>query len=286
VISNIWVAPNGDARRAKQITSSRVDGMGGISWTPDGKIVCESRASGNSDIWIMDSDGSNKKQLTVNAGANNNPVVSPDGHYIIFKSDRTGTNHIWRMDPDGSNTKQLTNGDGETFPDCSPDSQWVFYSAGTEYWKVPLDGGRPVKVTESICGYPAISPDGKLIASGYFYEAGSKLAIFPFEGGQPLKTFEISGYSNFRWNPDGRSIAYFDPMGADRETRVISPSSTTHTLNIWSQPIDGSSPKQLTGFKDGQIFRFNWSRDGKQLALARGKASHDVVLISDFRDRQ
>jgi hypothetical protein len=50
-----------------------------------------------------------------------------------------------------------------------------------------------------------------------------------------------------------------------------------------SQPIDGSSSTHLTDFKDGRIFNFAWSRDGKQLALARGTVTNDVVLISNFK---
>jgi hypothetical protein len=53
--------------------------------------------------------------------------------------------------------------------------------------------------------------------------------------------------------------------------------------NIWIQPLDDNSPKQLTDFKSDRIFSFDWSRDGKWLALARGPEQRDVVLISDLR---
>jgi len=41
--------------------------------------------------------------------------------------------------------------------------------------------------------------------------------------------------------------------------------------------------KQMTNFKSDLIFAFDWSGDGKQLALARGATSSDVILISNFR---
>ena len=53
--------------------------------------------------------------------------------------------------------------------------------------------------------------------------------------------------------------------------------------NVWSQPLDGAAPKQLTDFKQERIFAFDWSRDGKQLALARGTLTRDAVLISNFK---
>jgi hypothetical protein len=53
--------------------------------------------------------------------------------------------------------------------------------------------------------------------------------------------------------------------------------------NIWQQKISGGPPKQITNFPSGLIFDFAWSRDGKQLAMARGSQSSDVILISNFR---
>jgi Tol biopolymer transport system component len=94
VVSHIWVAPNGQASRASQVTSGKFDGVEGISWTPDDKIVYSSGVGGNSDIWITDADGSNQKQLTVDAGTNHLPSVSPDGRYIIFTSNRAQATRI------------------------------------------------------------------------------------------------------------------------------------------------------------------------------------------------
>ena len=72
-----------------------------------------------------------------------------------------------------------------------------------------------------------------------------------------------------RWSPDGRSIAYIRQIdGQD---------------NIWSQPLDGGTPKQLTHYKSLEIHNFAWSCDGKKLVMSRGSSASDVVLIKDFR---
>ena len=55
------------------------------------------------------------------------------------------------------------------------------------------------------------------------------------------------------------------------------------TPNLWSQSLDGGPPKKLTDFKENGVWRYAWSRDGKQLALTRGTFTSDVVLIRDFR---
>ena len=53
--------------------------------------------------------------------------------------------------------------------------------------------------------------------------------------------------------------------------------------NLWSLPLDGGSAKQITDFKSDLIYYFAYSRDGKQLALARGNYTRDAVLITESR---
>jgi serine/threonine protein kinase/Tol biopolymer transport system component len=277
--ANIWVAPDGDATRARQLTSGagKSDGRVGVSWTPDGRIVYSSRAGDSDDIWIIDADGRNQRQLTANARININPAVTPDGRHLFFLSDRTGVPHIWRMDIDGSNPKQLTNGVGEQLPSCSPDGRWVVYQTvyGKQVvWRVPSEGGEPVPLTDKFAQLPVVSPDGKWIA--YFHledNSPVRLGIIPFEGGQPVKTFDVPPtlYAPGRigWTPGGRSVAYVDLRDG--------------VSNIWAQPLDGGPAKRLTDFKSDRIFGFEWSRDGKQLALSRGTIISDMILIKDFR---
>lgn len=53
--------------------------------------------------------------------------------------------------------------------------------------------------------------------------------------------------------------------------------------NLWSQPVDGSPGKWLTFFKTEQLGDFLWSRDGTKLALVRGHADSDIVVLRDQR---
>jgi serine/threonine protein kinase/Tol biopolymer transport system component len=277
-LSNVWtLSADGDASRASQITSGKYNGWMGLSWTPDGRIVYTSNASGNSDIWIMDADGTNQKQLTANTGANSSPSVSPDGRYVVFISERTGTSLVWRMNLDGNNLKQLSDSKSY-FPQVSPDSRWVVYgsydSGRWTIWKVSIDGGSPVRLSDKIAESAVISPDGKLIAFSFSDEQANwqhRIAVIPFEGGQPLKTFDASPTAGWtlRWAQNGRALTYIDTRSG--------------VSNIWSQPLDGGKPTQITDFKADQIFFFDWSSDGKQLATSRGLVTTDVVLISDFK---
>ena len=80
-VSNLWVAPAADTARAIQVTRglSRGDGLSGLAWTPDGRIVFGSVASGRPEIWIMHADGSDARQLTNDPTQSLQPTVSPDG---------------------------------------------------------------------------------------------------------------------------------------------------------------------------------------------------------------
>jgi len=281
---HIWTQPDGEPERAREIISGSAtrDGLSGISWTPDGRIVYSSFASGRPDIWIMDADGSNQKQLTVDLGSDRFGLsVSPDGSYILFPSYHAGNGNanIWRIDIDGSNPKQLTTGKGiELNPFCSPDGKWVFYSiGGVRIQKVPIDGGDPVQLTGPYSDILVVSSDGKLMA--YFIDddhdqgKAKKVGVASFEGGETITVLDrppTRGLMKMQWTPNARALTYFSNRGG--------------AFNIWSLPIDGGPPKQLTDFKpDLFIHCFAWSRDGKQLAVARGTSTSDIVLIKDFR---
>jgi Tol biopolymer transport system component len=68
-----------------------------------------------------------------------------------------------------------------------------------------------------------------------------------------------------RWSPDGQSIAFVNSPGG--------------LSDIWLQPLDGSPPRPQTAFKAEQILAFDWSHDGRSLAVVRGVETSEVVLI-------
>ena len=278
--TNIWAGPAGEAARARQITSGRANnGRNGIAWTPDGRIVYTAREGGVTHIWIMEADGTGARPLTARTRNNNQPSVTSDGRYIVFRSIRTGTWNVWRMDLDGGNVKQLTEGVNDNYPRPSPDGRWIVFTsnrAGVQnLWKVSIDGGEPVRLTEKITNNATVSPDGKLIACHYRQQANDpyRVALIPVEGGEPVRLLDIPqkfvGLPGLRWTPDGRALLYAETQGG--------------VSNIWSLPVDGGTPKQLTDFKADEIFWFDISRDGRQLAASRGQITNDVVLIKDFR---
>ncbi|MGH9908164.1 MAG: protein kinase domain-containing protein, partial [Pyrinomonadaceae bacterium] len=194
--SSIWItAPKEDASNARQILKTNIPDT--VEWTPDGKIVYASRTGENWDIWMVNRDGSEGKQLTADAFIDQHPSVSSDGRYVVFQSNRSGSRNIWRIDADGSNPKQLTDSSYDESPVFSPDGGFVIFmsmrSGTSTIWKVGIDGGDPMQLTNHYSQFPLISPDGQLIS--YFYTAEQndqpKLAMIPSEGGEPVKVIDL-----------------------------------------------------------------------------------------------
>jgi Tol biopolymer transport system component len=282
LVSSISVAPASDFEHTKQVVVGKGGpGYFGLAWTPDNRLIYQAKVGENYDIFIAEADGSGSPvQLTMNVGNNYYPVVTPDGRYILFGSKwKNSYSQLWRMDRDGGNPKQLTT-DYEYMPQCSPDGKWMVYISivkdGSVLSKMPIEGGNPAQLTKvGSADYPAISPDGTLIACFYSSDARSPLtlSVFSFSDGQLIKSFpdvkEARGNINMvRWTFDGRALAYVVTRG--------------DVSNIWTQSLDGGRPKQLTNFTSERIFGFDWTRDGKQLAIARGRQSRNVVLITNF----
>jgi Tol biopolymer transport system component len=279
-LSNVWIATDGDWSHTSQVTSNNHDGIVGVAWTPDGRVLYTSIATGRREIWAVNADGTGPKQVTPDPGLEGRPVATPDGRYIIFVSASTGTSHLWRCDLDGGNLKQLTNGRSESSPSCSPDSRWVYYGATNAnmkrlLWKISIDGGEPVQLSDFICGGPTLSPDGKQFAVTFIDETVTpkryRVGLLSLDGGLPTKVLDMltSPRQVIRWTADGRALTYMDTRAG--------------VTNIWAQPLDGSPAKPLTNFKSDLIFYYDWSRDGKKLAVARGLMTNDAVLISDSK---
>ena len=269
--------PNQTETNSREIMKTTLPDV--VSWTPDGKVVYASRTGENWDISISNADGSESKQLTADAFVDQQPSVCGDGRYIVFQSNRSHSQTIWRMNADGSNVKQLSATPSiDAYPVCSPDGRSVAFmsirSGAWAVWVVGIDGGEPKQLTNRTSQFPSFSPDGKLIAYMYPDDQNHKrpmVDVISAQSGELVKTIALPFTVQpigLAWLPDGKSIAYLD--------------NASGILNIWSTPLDGGPPKQLTNFKSEFINSFAISRDGK-IAAYRFTASRDIVLIKDFR---
>jgi Tol biopolymer transport system component len=95
------------------------------------------------------------------------------------------------------------------------------------------------------------------------------ISLASLESGATLRIFEYDPRHRgvLRFSPDGKGIVY--PI---REKGVD---------NLWLQPLDGGPGRQFTNFTALKIYSYQWSPDGKSLALVRGDSPSDLVLIQD-----
>jgi Tol biopolymer transport system component len=176
------------------------------------------------------------------------------GHYPkpigIRFSTRTGSESIWRIDTTGANAKQVTT-NSPSYAYLAAGGNWVLYDRATQnkftLWKASLDGGGSVQLNDEFLVCPALSHDGQWIAAFSSGEGPSKIAVVPASGGPTARVFDmppklISGL--LRWTPDGHSITYIENRAG--------------VSNLWSLPLDGSPPKQITDFKTGHVMENGW----------------------------
>lgn len=128
--SRVWTISDGNMNNHREITAGAGtdDGVAGMAWMPDGRLLYAASTSGNSDIWIMNADGSNRVQLTSDPADDYLPIVTPDGRTIVFVSEREDGRALWRMAADGSGQARLGAGRVAYRPVISFDGQWVYYS--------------------------------------------------------------------------------------------------------------------------------------------------------------
>jgi len=254
--------------------SALVKGAGlsyGLTWAGNDRIVYCSMVRDLLNISRINSDGSNRVQLTREAGDNYTPATTADGKFVVFASSRTGSFNIWRINAeDGSDPQQLTFSDSNFYPAVSPDNQWVAFDnqqvTELSIWRVSLQGGDATKL---VVGYrmPAYSPDNQFIAARYDLDSGTKdVAIFSAEGGQPSEKFEIPTieWQRVQWL-SAHTLTYIKRVDGHSE--------------IWSYDLGGGTPKKLTSFNRDQIFAYAWSPDKQKLAYQLGTSRSNVVLL-------
>ncbi|MCW3796696.1 amidohydrolase family protein [Sphingomonas sp. BN140010] len=192
-------------------------------WSPDGtRIAFVSDRGGGDNIWIMNADGSNKRQLTKeDFRLLNQPSWSPDGRYIVAKKHFTttrslGTGEVWLYHVDGGTGVQLVKRVNEKHqkelgePIFAADGQSVYFTrnitpggvfqyaqdSNGELFAIEryeLDTGETHRVTAGNGGAvrPTPSPDGKYLAFVRRERAKSKLYVRDLASGNERKVYDL-----------------------------------------------------------------------------------------------
>jgi Tol biopolymer transport system component len=238
-----------------------------------GRISFSSDQTGSRQIYTMNPDGSDVRQLTAAAGANSvTSDWSPDGSRIAFDSDRTRAVEIFTMRPDGSDVQQITHlGGFSGDPSWSPNGRHLVFEHAsfgqccTNIWRIDPDGGGLHELTtfsmETRAAEPEYSPDGRSIAFQQFPNGAQLSAIFVMraDGTDMRQVTPISMDAGHpEWSPDGSRIIFNNDF-------------TQPVGDIFTIRPNGTGVKQLTHVIPlGQAdFRPDYSPNGKKIVFDR-----------------
>ena len=178
------------------------------------RIAFSSDRAGNSEIYVMDADGKNPRNLTNPPDRDYSPSWSPDGKRIAFTSERDGNDEIYVMDADGGNQQNLTNHPGrDSVPSWSPDGKRIAFVSDrdrlldihgfptSEIYVMDADGENPQNLTNNRHDdrSPSWSPDGKRIVFisyrdghfiGDFELITSEIYVMDVDGGNQQRLTE------------------------------------------------------------------------------------------------
>ena len=181
------------------------------------------------------------------------------------------------MDLDGSNQVQLTNGYAERNADFSPDGKWVYYNSSQDnlLWKIGLNGGQAIKLTDEYAAYPSVSPNGKLIACFHFpsYAHEGRITVRSTDDMKTVAELTLApGFwisRSIQWEPDSAKLIY----AIKSKGRV----------KLYRQSIDSGPPQELTSLEGEDEFEFAFAPDHKQLAFISTKWNHDAFLMAGLQ---
>ncbi len=251
-----------------------------VAFAPHGKIIFSSEMSGNEEIWSINADGSEQRQLTNDAADDSVPLAAPNNNWIFFTSNRTGKVQIWRMNADGSSQTQITQTEGGFPIFVSPDGNWLYYQHGLDrtLWRVSTNGGQEQLIFDKRSDRFAFSPDGLQFAFPENQGEESTLTIVSLSTGNPIKIFHLadgkSKLLELAWMPDGKSIMYTSANN-DFQNNIL-----------WLQPLDGKIPRQVAALGNEEMFKvsgFAIAPDGKSFAVVQGNWKHDAVLLKGLK---
>jgi Tol biopolymer transport system component len=253
---------------------------GAVSVSSDGKTISSVMRQSIRDLYVSageKTDYSDLKQIS-----SGDPITfvswTNDGKLLTEQSDAARV-----IDTDGGVKSKLAPGAdaGALQPHGCSDGTVVFTRAvpktmTVNIWRSNPDGTGLVQVSHGKNdGFAACSRDGNTAVLGTYDFKAQKpnISLISLTLGQITRTFE--------YDPRHRGTLQFSPDGKG----IIYPIRDKGVDNLWLQPLEGGSGHQITNYTSLRIYSYQWSPDGKRLALVRGDTPSDLVLIQDVNKK-
>jgi serine/threonine protein kinase/Tol biopolymer transport system component len=274
---NLWSIPitNGVVEdhevKALQVPTRR-------SWAPrfgGGSLFYLSSRDGADGLWSY-RDGKALEIWKGSEGALQSPVaVSADGSDVAFALSRNGKQQMHIMAADGAHLRALSsNVDVRGSASWSPDGKWIVV-AGTDngglgLFKLPIDGGAPVRIATGPFLDPVWSPRGDLIVySGpQVFTLAPLLAVHPDGTAAKLPEIKVQREGvRARFLPDGTGLVYM--LG-----------STLAEQDFWLLELSSMRSRRLTRLSSSAVMRaFDITPDGKRIVFDRLSEDSEILLI-------
>ena len=254
---------------------------------PPQSIAFSSNRDGNSEIYLMNPDGSAQTRVTFASAPDMEPSLSPDGKRIAFTSQRTLASDIWLMNADGSDPVDLTStyGVSEGWPRWSPNGKQIAFQSNRDgNWEIYVmnaDGTGLTRLTNypGVDQWPEWSPDGKRLA---FRRDMDVWTLDLASGALTQLTTDPALDQMAVWSPNGKQIAFMSLrdgycsvflMNADGSDQVnLTPKPAADAASAWcsrapawsrnGQRIYFSSKRPSTG---GDFEIFSMAPDGSDV---------------------
>ena len=240
-----------------------------------GRIVFASGKSGDFDIWTLDLESQELKQLTTGDYWNDSPKWSPDGKQIVFVSNRSGVPELWLMDSNGAHQTALTSaGKLHLEPSWTPDGKRILCGANydnpdnIDIYAINADGSGKPELIISHEGYdcgPCCAPDGETIA--FSSTRGGSEDIWEYN----LRSKELRQVTSHpardyspAYSPDGSWLAFIT------EADENSAQDASADSDVWIVSRDGMQERPLTT-NTGADRYVAWSPDGRFIVCCSRK---------------
>lgn len=159
---DLWVVNRDGSGFPRKLTSMQAEQMVAGAWSPDGgRIAFDAAIEGNTDIYVVSTEGGSPVRLTTHASIDGLPEWSPDAKFLYFSSTASGpVPEIWRIPAGGGEAEQITHGGGFQ-PQFDPDGKYLYYldrpppSPGdprhtSKLLRLSATGGNPVMILGAV----------------------------------------------------------------------------------------------------------------------------------------